>query len=357
MSLEWIQLPLLFAVSYLSHRLFHKIKFPASRLVGPIIAVAVLQGFGLVFEVPSPFKIAFSVVFGIFLGLRFNKAAVKRLRAAVWPAVLISGVYIVITILYGELLTAVSSMDQTTAFLAVIPGGVAEASVLAVAYNANLAQVSSFQLTRFLSIVVLVPLLAKWALRNTPHKKKQQLPVSEEAFEDSEPAVFNEKSDAHHWAWLFLIGGIGSYVFYQIHFPAALLIGGTFSVSAALMLSKKEFHKPSQQFYNVAQIGMGAVIGTSFTQESMAVVQTLVGPMLLLTVLILTTSTLLGFLFSKLFKWDFLTGFMSVLPGGMSAMLVLADEFDADVVTITTLQLVRLLTAVMIIPSLYQLIL
>lgn len=369
MTFEMIQLPLLFLISYLSYKLFQTVKFPASRLVGPIIAVAILQSFGLVFAVPQVLKMGFSIVFGIYLGLRFNRDALGRLKASLAPAILISILYIGITMFYGNLLTAVSSMDQTTAFLAVIPGGVAEASVLAVSYNANLAQVSSFQLVRFLSIVVIVPLFAAWVLK--PRFKDKTDPHPTAAAEDEDPIDLKmsspnaitpelqipDPSNLHHWIWLFVIGIIGSLLFYQIHFPAGLLIGGTFAVSLAQLLSKKPFGTPSPEFYNLAQIGMGAVIGTSFTKESLGVVSTLILPMLLLTVLILTTSIVLGFVFSKLFKMDFLTGFMAVLPGGMSAMMVLADEFDADVVTISSLQLVRLLTAVMVIPLLYQFIL
>lgn len=355
MTFNFIQLPLLFIISFLAHKLFQKINFPASRLVGPIIAVAILQSFGLSFTVPQFLKMGFSIVFGIYLGLRFNKAAVSRLRASLVPAALISVLYIGITMLYGELLTAVSTMDQTTAFLAVIPGGVAEAGILAVSYNANLAQVSSFQLVRFLSIVVIVPLFAKWVLLSQSKNKKS--PQPSEMIEDVDPIDYTDVPNARHWLWLFVIGSIGSFVFYKANFPAGLLIGATVTVSLTLIFSKKPFHKPSPEIYNLAQIGMGAVIGTSFTKESLSVVSTLVFPMILLTVLILTTSIVLGFLFAKLFKWKFMTGFMAVLPGGMSAMLVLADEFNADVVTITSLQLVRLLTAIMVIPMIYKLIL
>lgn len=362
MTFETVQLPLLFAASFAGYKLFQLIKFPASRLVGPIITIALLQVLGLSFSVPVALKTAFSVVFGIYLGLRFNRSALGRLKSSLVPAALISVLYIGITMVYGELLTAVSSMDQTSAFLAVIPGGVAEASVLAVSYDANLAQVSSFQLVRFLSIVVIVPLFAEWVLR--PKLKHKKDPHLAKAAEDADPIDYKLDSEKdqvsksrHHWLWLFFIGAVGSAAFYAVRFPAALLIGGTFAVSLAQLFVKKDFEAPSPQFYNLAQIGMGAVIGTSFTRESLGVVSTLVLPMLLLTVLILTTSIALGFLFSKLFKWDFMTGFMSVLPGGMSAMVVLADEFGSDVVTISTLQLVRLLTAVMVIPLIYQFIL
>lgn len=370
---EAIKLCILFGLSFLSYKGLEKIKFPASRLVGPILIIGCIQVLtNFSFAIPSPLKILFSVVFGVYLGLRFNKKAVGRLRSSLIPALLISAIYLVITVLYGEIIQAVSSVDQTSAFLAVIPGGIAEASILAVSYNANLAQVSAFQLIRFLSIVLIVPLVTQWFL--VPRLKLSkaaplQRPLPAKDTDLEETLVSDEKADPEkpsetfrtrwhtHWVWLFAIGALGSFVFKLVHFPAALLLGATFSVSAYSLLAKHEVKTPPPAFYNLAQVGMGMVIGTSFTRASIGTMGELILPMLILTVLILLTSVLLGLLFMKLFKWDFLTAFMAVLPGGMSAMVVLADEFGADVVIISSLQLVRLLTAVMIIPIIYQVLL
>lgn len=367
---EVIQLCFLYALSLLSYKGLERIKFPASRLVGPILIIGLIQVIGnLNFSVPSPLKILFSVVFGVYLGLRFNKKAVNRLKSSLVPALLISAIYLGITLVYGEIIQSSSSVDQTSAFLAVIPGGIAEASILAVSYNANLAQVSAFQLIRFLSIVLIVPLVTQWFIvpklraagKGMPKAaikaKDTDLEETLVADESSEEPSTAKPSWISHWIWLFVIGGMGSFLFQRIHFPAALLLGATFSVSAYTLTVKHALTSPPPVFYNLAQVGMGLVIGTSFTRESVATMGELVLPMIILTVLILLTSVALGLLFARLFKWDFLTAFMAVLPGGMSAMVVLADEFGADVVIISSLQLVRLLTAVMIIPVIYQVLL
>lgn len=357
---SFIQILGLYAISYGAYRLLELIKFPAARLIGPILCIGLIQGLtGYTFHIPTALKTTFSIVFGVYLGLRFHRKAVHTLKASAIPALLISLIYLGLTLAYGELIQTISPLDQTTAFLAVIPGGIAEASILGVSYNADLSQISAFQLVRFLSIVLIVPLTVTWLLRH----KDRSLPAQEEEF--IEPAVLNEEHPTglnapssqfikRHWLWLILIGALGGFLLKAVNFPAAYMLGATFFVSAAILIKPHTFNKPPQTYYNLAQVGMGLVIGTSFTPTAVKTMGSLVYPMLLLTVLVLVSSFMLGYLFMKLFKWDFLTAFFAVLPGGMSAMVVLADEFNADVVTISSLQLVRLLTAVMVIPLIYH---
>lgn len=342
---------LLFGISYIGYRLLTVVNFPASTIVGPIIAITIVQLFGINFTAPSVLKMVFSSIFGVYLGLRFDKTAVSQLKLQIVPAAILSIVYIGITIVYGKILMHVGHMDHSTAFLAVIPGGVAEAGVLAVSFGADLSQVSSFQLVRYLSIVMIMPLLSKFILTHIVnpsasinHPKKNRVSVDRSSLNDV----------SYNAAWLFLIGAIGSWCFYIIHFPAALLLGATFFIAVAQSISPHPFKQPPELIYQYTQIGMGAIIGISFTRDSFIAMSSLLMPMLLLTVMIIGTSILLGFIFSKIFKMDYMTGLMSVLPGGLSTMIILAESFEADIVTISTLQLARLLTAVAVIPILYQ---
>ncbi|MDH8679586.1 AbrB family transcriptional regulator [Fusibacter bizertensis] len=350
---------LIILISFAGYKFLEILKFPASKIVGPILAIALVQLTGITFEIPSIFKTVFSIVFGIFLGLRFDKKAVKQLRKLAIPTIVISLVYIFITLGYGELLMRISDMDQNTSFLSVIPGGVAESGVLAVSYGADLAQVSAFQLLRYLSIVMIIPLLTKTIIIKVVNSKsntstKSDMTLNNQKFsEDFTP--LNTMRYAYYW--LFIVGIFGAMLFKWLRFPAALLLGAAFGVAILQLSVKSSFKKPPQAIYGYSQIGMGAVIGTSFTLESMRMILSLWFPMLVMTTLILTTSIILGFVFSKLFKLDYLTGLMSVLPGGLSTMIVLAEDFDVNIVTISTLQLARLLTAVMVIPILYTIIL
>ncbi len=352
-----ISLIILFAISYLGYRIFEAIHFPASRIVGPIFVVSLIQLLGFSVVVPSIFKMVFSIVFGIYLGLRFDKIAQKQLLKSIVPALFLSVTYIFITILYGNLLTSISNLDQNTSFLSVIPGGVAEAGVLAVSFNANLAQVSAFQLIRFLSIVLIMPIISKVIIlpiiKGSKINQKSDQKIKEKTSEIIIPTSSHHEI-VYSSLWLFIVGTIGSMLFYKVHFPAALLLGATFFIALLQTLCPYEFKRPNIRYYYWAQIGMGAVIGTSFTKESFMEMSKLVTPMLLLTFFIITTSIVLGFVFSKIFKMDYMTGLMSVLPGGLSTMIILAEDFEADVVTISTLQLSRLITAVAFIPILYQ---
>lgn len=345
----WYQLFALAILSYVGFLILNRLRFPASRIVGPILATALIQTTGMTFSVPAVVKIICSIIFGIYLGLRFDRDAIEKLRRVVWPALLVSILYIGITLVYGSLLSIISPLDPVTSFLAVIPGGIAESGILAVSYGADLAQVSSFQLVRFLSIVAVVPLLAQWFFK--PHSKIH----SRSALGHEIPfLVPPNKSTVHSTLWLFLMGTLASGLFYIIHFPAALLLGATFGVASIQLISKKAFARPPQKLYNYAQIGMGAIIGTSFTLSSLKTVGTLVFPLFLLTILTLATSVILGYFFSKIFHWDFMTGFMAVLPGGLSTLIILADDYEADTIIISSLQTARIITAVMIIPLIYQ---
>ncbi len=339
-------------LSVIGYKVFEMFHFPASKIIGPIFIVALVQLTGVTFILPTIFQVIFSILFGVYLGLRFDRDALKQLRRLIWPSIAISVAYLLLTMGYGFLLTKISGMDHYTSFLAVIPGGIAETGVLAVSFGANLAQVTAFQLLRFLSIIMIVPLLTKHVivrvLKLTP-TEKVKMPVVQPSPETNRLI--------HSYLWLFVAGLVGALLFQWLRLPAALLLGATFSVSATKLFVKTPFKTPPKWIYDFAQIGMGAVIGTSFTLESMKVVASLWMPLMIMTVMIISSSLLIALIFGKLFKLDFLTSLMSVLPGGLSTMIVLAEDFDSDIVTISTLQLVRLLTAVMVIPILYSILL
>jgi len=152
-----------------------------------------------------------------------------------------------------------------------------------------------------------------------------------------------------------VLGAAGSAVFTLIHFPAGSMVGALLFITAFnLSPYSNNVSIPPNKYYNYAQIGMGCVIGTSFTRESFLSIPDLAYPIILITLLIMSTSIVLAWIFSKLFKWDFLTGFLSIIPGGLAPMVIIADQVKADVVVVSSLQLLRLLIAVLVIPIIYS---
>lgn len=347
--MKLLSLTFLAAISYLGYAIFKKLSFPAPRIIGPLFMVASVQLLGISFAAPDFLKSIFSVIFGIHLGLRFDKSALQRLKRLFIPALALSLTYVVITVIYGTLLMRISNMDQNTSFLAVIPGGIAEAGVLAVAYKAELAQVSAFQLLRYLSIVIVFPTLIRLGAKHF---------AVEQSNDQTHYVLKKEPSElTFSFLWLYIAGIIGATVFYLIELPAALLLGSAVGVSCVLLLPTRSFALPPVKVYEISQLGMGALIGLSFTRQSLLIILSEWKPMLIMTCAIISTSIVLGFIFSKIFKLNYITGLLSVLPGGLSTMILFAEDLNADIVSISTLQLARLLTAVAVIPVVYAYIL
>jgi len=363
-----VNLVILLGMGYLAAFVSMRIKLPAGRLIGPILAIAFVNIIGLNLTAPSYLVMICSIVLGVFIGLKFNKKTLHQLKSVVKPGILLVLWFVFITFVYGWVLLNTSLLDRYTAFLSVVPGGIAEVSVLALSYHANISQIVSFQLARLLTIVLIVPLLVKRVFIYNGEHYYEEKPIEEKVKEVSS-AVKND------WWVYFVIGAVGSIIFTKIHFPAGRLVGALLFTAAynfSPLLGRIPFlkncsrlkkvrelspHKvsvPPVKYYNYGQIGMGSIIGTYFTRESFFSIPDLMYPIILITFLIIFNSLILAWIFSRIFKWDLLTGFLSIIPGGLAPMVLIADQVNADVIVVSSLQLLRLLTAILVIPIVYS---
>jgi len=364
---ELVNLAILLGVGYLAAFVSARIKIPAGRLIGPILVVAALNIIGFNIKAPTYLLITCSIIFGVFIGLKFNWKTLEQLRSVIIPGTILVAWYIGITFVYGWVLLNTSILDKYTAFLSVLPGGIAEVSVLALSYNADISQIVSFQLTRLLTIIMIVPVLVKSVFVYNGEHHCEQVEAQEKLGESS--PIKND------WWIFFVIGTIGSILFTLIHFPAGRLIGALIFTAAynfspsigdipaiinipilkqVCRLSSDKVTIPPVKYYNFAQIAMGSIIGTSFSRESFLNISDLFFPIVLITFLVIFNSLVLSWIFSKIFKWDLLTGFLSIIPGGLAPMVLIADQVKADVVVVSSLQLLRLLTAILVIPIIYS---
>jgi membrane AbrB-like protein len=345
---ETINLIVLLGLGYIAAIVSMKLKVPAGRLIGPILLIAFLKILGLNIYAPSFLVMLCSIILGVFIGLKFNKESFNQLKSVIKPGIVLMFWFVFITFAYGWLLLQTSFLDRGTAFLSVVPGGIAEVSVLALSYNANISQIVSFQLARLLAIVLIVPLIVKRVF--VYHGEHYCEKTAEKEKTGDLPAKKNNY-------WMFLVvGTVGSIVFTLINFPAGRLVGALLFI-AAYNLSPflgDNVSPPPVSYYNYAQIGMGSIIGTNFTRESFLSIPDLIFPILLMTFLILFSSLVLSWIFGKVFKWDFLTCFLGIIPGGLAPMVLIADQVNADVIVVSSLQLLRLLTAILVIPVVYS---
>ncbi len=272
----------------------------------PIFFVALGMLFGLPSVDVPVLRGAFTIGLGTYLGLRFDRAAIRQFRSLMVPCLLLVLWHLAFTKFNGELLIRLTGFDTATAVLAVVPGGIAESSIIALSFDAEVAKIATFQLARLLAS---------------------------------------------------LAGVSGGLLLSLLSVPAGGLIGALVSVALYINIATRKPVAPPKIGFYVAQAGMGAIIGLTFTRETMSEILTSGWAILAVTAVVLVGNTLFALVLNRRYRWGFHAAVLGILPGGVTPMMVMAKDAQSDITVVGTLQLARLLTVVVVLPPLYGLLL
>jgi uncharacterized protein len=125
---------------------------------------------------------------------------------------------------------------------------------------------------------------------------------------------------------------------------AAVLIGSRFK--------KVQFYWPSA-IRDTGLVIVGYSIGLSFTKEALLQIIAKLPSMLLMTVLLVCFCAGIAFVVSKLTGVDYPTVLIGSIPGGLSQMIIFAEELKGiNITTVTFLQVARLIMIIFFVPFL-----
>ncbi len=136
--------------------------------------------------------------------------------------------------------------------------------------------------------------------------------------------------------------------------PAAPLAGALIGAGLLGMSGKLEaIHWPSGT-RTALQIGIGTVIGSSLTRDSLTQLQQLWRPAILITFTLVLTGLVVGLWSSRLLGIDPLVSLLGAAPGGISGMSLVGEEFGVGA-AVGALHAVRLITVLIILPLIVKL--
>lgn len=149
---------------------------------------------------------------------------------------------------------------------------------------------------------------------------------------------------------LSLIGGT---LFSFIHSPLPWLLGPMiFAFLGARFLKKVRPLWPSY-LRDTALIIIGYSIGLTFTMSTLQEMGQQLPSMILMTVLLLVFSAIIAYCISKVSGLPLPTVLMGSIPGGLSQMIILAEETEGiDLTVMTFLQVSRLMIIIFCVPLL-----
>jgi len=150
----------------------------------------------------------------------------------------------------------------------------------------------------------------------------------------------------------FLAAILGGIVFQLLHLPIPWLLGSMTFVLIGSRLFKIEFYWP-RYIREAGLIIVGYEMGLSFTKETLIEVGNKLPSMLFTTVLIILFSSGAAWIISKFTKVDYPSVLLGSIPGGLSQMIVMAEEEKGiDLTIVTFLQVARLMMIIFIVPVL-----
>lgn len=147
-----------------------------------------------------------------------------------------------------------------------------------------------------------------------------------------------------------VIGIIGVFFFKLIHAPVPYLLGPMLAVLVAnrIFHLQMQWPKPIQ---NGGLIVIGYSLGISFNQEILKAMFQDIPLMFLLTTILFLFSCVFAFLISKYGKMDFPTALTSSVPGGLTQIVVFAQDMKGvDLSTVTFFHAIRVIMVVLLVP-------
>ena len=153
--------------------------------------------------------------------------------------------------------------------------------------------------------------------------------------------------------FLHLAGSIGGLLLKRMRIPAGALIG---SLLAAMIFNTLYPVIPTypKDLRLGIQILSGMVIGTRFTQADIKTLKTMVLPVIILVVMLLSINLGFAYLMSACTTLSFMTSFFACAPGGVSDLALVAVDFGAKMEHVALLQLFRLISVIIIFPPMIR---
>lgn len=149
---------------------------------------------------------------------------------------------------------------------------------------------------------------------------------------------------------LLTVGTAGAVIADWLGIPAGLYIGPLLSV-AALKLLHPRLGKAPTAFKLVGSTLLGTAVGSTFNRPLLERMGSLLLPTIGATLAIIAISIVLGWVLSRLTGLDLGTALFSLTPGGVAEMVAAAQDTKADITAVTTLQLVRLSSVLLLAPA------
>jgi membrane AbrB-like protein len=329
--------------------LFHALHLPGAWLFAPLAVSAffAVRGWYAV-KLPQPLYIAGQAMIGTALGAGFSAKTLSVIpeHAGIFTFAVVF--ILLASLLNGWLLSRFTRLDPATSFLGTMPGGAGAMAAMSDSLGADTRLVTAIQYVRLLIILASLAIAAAFL-------KAHAQPVASLA-SAAPTAVLLQTTPFVAWkfAALLALAAIGWLAGMFTRIPAASFLVPTL-LYALLGWQGVQLGGWPWLLLAVAYGIMGLQIGGRFHPSTIAMIRSVILPVIGTTSLLLVASAVLAFLVAYFMHLDLVSAYLAATPGGLDSVAAVATDLHVDTTIVVSMHLVRLLAVLLFGPWLVRL--
>ncbi|GFN32868.1 ammonia monooxygenase [Paenibacillus curdlanolyticus] len=283
---------------------------------------------------PKQLRDAALIVLGYSVGLSFTTETLYQMGHQLPTMVMATLLLLLLCVLIASIIAKLSGLSFPTVLMGSIPGGLTQMVVLAEETKGiDLTIVTFLQVSRLLMIIFCVPAIVFSPLLGADR------PAS--AASDAVSGISAGWSELDGSILLFaIICTAAALLADKIRFPSAFLLGPMTS-TAILHLSGVNSPALPMEVLDAAQYLIGTYVGLLLKPEQIQNKRRVMTLALLSGMTLIAGAFGLSMLLTKLHDMSSATSFLSLAPGGMDQMGLIANEINADISIVTVYQIFR----------------
>jgi membrane AbrB-like protein len=316
--------------------LFTFIHMPIPWLLGPMVAVLIGNKLGgLQLAWPGYVRNIGVLIVGYSLGLSLTGKALVEIVNQLPSMLLMTVTLVTFCVLIGVVISRISGINFPTLMLACIPGGISQMITLAEEFHeVDVTVVTFFQVTRLMMIAFFVPLLLFSPLLGGEHLAAAAGAV--QPLQVTWGALFQE------FGVYLPVCALSAWVGNKINLPTAYMLGPMIG-TAVLQISGFHGSPLPSSLINLSQFMIGGYMGLQLQPGRLKRKFQTISFAFISGAMMIMGSLGLSLILNLKDYISISTGFLSLAPGGMDQMGIMAHEISADLSMVSGYQTFRLL--------------
>ncbi len=331
-SLRNIALSLLLGA--LGGGIFYGLSLPLPWMLGAMATTSMAAVFGLPMAMSKYLRNIMIAIIGVLLGSAFTPALASQILQ--WTLSLsVLAVFLLMLAIIIPWCLQHAGYDRATAFFSALPAGLTEMTAVGSENGGNPHIIALTHTVRVLIVAFTIPFLM---VLFVGYERPETL--IRPTFEISNVDI----------TILTTCAVLGLWFGTRSNFPAGSL-AGPLALSALVHVSGLTSSSPPDSLVAIAQVVLGASVGSRFTGLTFATMKKTLGLAVAVTLGMLALSGTGAVLLAPVIEIDPMALMLALAPGGVTEMSLMALALNQDIAFVTTHHIVRIGLIVMIAPA------